>query len=115
MSWPSIVEPEALRDDVDDLLLVELAGDDLRHGQLLRVDRAHQVRDQRRLARADLAGDDDEAFALGEAVAEVGQRLAVRDAAEIERRIGRELEGLSRQAVEIVEHRQSPWARQLNE
>ena len=112
---PLDVEPEALRHDVDDLVLVELAGDDLADRQPLGVDRAHEVRHEGGLARADLAGDDDEAFALRKAVAKVRQRLAVRDAAEIERRIGRELEGLSGQAIEIVEHRHSPVGLQLNE
>src|SRR5690606_797118 len=51
-----------------------------------------------------LAGDDDEALSLREAVTEVRQRLAVGDAAEIECRIGRQLEGLSGKAVEVVEH-----------
>jgi hypothetical protein len=98
------VEPEALGDDMDDLFLVELAGDDLPHDQPLGVDGAHQVRDEGRLARADLAGDDHEAFALRQAIAEVRQGLAMRDAAEIERRIGRQLEGLACQAIEIVKH-----------
>jgi hypothetical protein len=46
---------------VDQFLAVELAGDDLAGGQPLAVDRRHQVRRQRGFARADLAGDDDEA------------------------------------------------------
>jgi hypothetical protein len=48
-------------------LLVTTLGD----GQLLRVDRAHQVRDQRGLARPHLAGDDNEALALRQTVSEV--------------------------------------------
>ena len=40
-------EPEALCDDVDDLLVIELAGDDLSHRQPLRIQCAHQMGDQR--------------------------------------------------------------------
>jgi len=97
-------QAERVRDDVDDLLAVELAGHDLRRGEARRIDRRHEVRDERRLARADLAGDDHEALALREAIAEVGQRLAVRLALEIECGVGCELEGSSLKPVEVVEH-----------
>jgi hypothetical protein len=51
------------------------------------------MRDESRFARADLAGDDDEAFALGKAVAEIGHRLLVGAAVEVEARVRRQLEG----------------------
>src|SRR5690606_33766121 len=101
---PFDVEAEALGDDMDDLFFIELAGHDLANRDLPRVDGAGEVRHQRRFAGSHLAGDDDEALSLREAVTEVRQRLAVGDAAEIERRIGRQLEGLSGKAVEVVEH-----------
>src|SRR3546814_7192892 len=59
------------------------------------IDRIDQMADQRRLARADIAGDDDEALALRQAIAEIGHRLAVRGGLEPEARIGRSEEHTS--------------------
>ena len=98
------VETETLRDEMDKLRSVQIAGHDLADRHLLGIDLAHQVRDHRRLARSDLAGDDDEALALRHPVAEIAQRLAVRDALEIEIRVRRQLEGSARETVILVEH-----------
>jgi hypothetical protein len=95
---------ERLRDDVHDFGAVERAGDDLRHGQRGRIDPLHQLRHQRRLARTDLAGDDNEALALTEAIAEIAHRLLVADAFKVELRIGSQLEGASAEAVELLVH-----------
>ena len=60
--------------------------------------------DQRRLARADVAGDDDEALALREAVAEIGHRGAMGLALEPEARVRRQLEGAIAEPVVAVVH-----------
>ena len=62
------------------------------------------MRDERRLAGADFTRNDDEAFTLRQTISEIGQSLAVRDRAEVEFGIGRELEWFAAQAIEIVEH-----------
>ena len=63
-----------------------------------------QAAHHRRLAGADLAGDDDEAFVLVQAVFEVRHRAPVLPAAEEERRVGIELEGLAGEPVEGFVH-----------
>ena len=62
-------------------------------GQSRPVDRRHEMLDERRLARADIAGDDDEALALRQAEAEIRHRLLVRAAFEVEARVGCQLKG----------------------
>ncbi len=71
-------------------------------GHLRRVDAGDRVGfrvhlraeplDQGRLAGADFAGDDDKALALGEAIVQMGNRLAVPAAAEKESAVRRQLE-----------------------
>ena len=102
------VEPEPLGDEAEHVVALDLGRDQADRVQPRAVDRGHQMADQGRLAGADLAGDDDEALALGEAVAEIGHRLAVRAAVEPEARIGGQLEGLSGEAVTIGVHKTSP-------
>ncbi len=65
----------------------------------------HEMRDKRGLARADVAGDDDEAFALRQPIAQIGHGLAVRGALEIEFGVGRELERAARQLEICGVHR----------
>ena len=105
-------QAESLRHDMHQLFAVELAGDDLGGGQPGRIDSRHQMRDQRGFARADFAGDDDKAFALRQTIAQIGQRLAVRQAFEIESRIRRQLERSAFQPIEIIEHRVPPFEAQ---
>src|SRR3546814_17774458 len=64
--------------------------------------------DQRCLAGADIAGDDDEALALRQAIAQIGHCLTVRAAFEIESGIGRQLERASGEAIEMIVHRTFP-------
>src|SRR3546814_17907669 len=64
--------------------------------------------DQRCLAGADIAGDDDEALALRQAIAQIGHCLPVRAAFEIESGIGRQLERASGEAIELIVHRKFP-------
>ena len=89
---PFDIEAETACGDMDHLLAIERAGDDFAHAHPV-VELLLEMRDQRRFARADLAGDDHEAFALVQAVTQIGQRLLVRDALEEIGRVGRELEG----------------------
>ena len=101
---PCDVEAKALRHQMDQFGAIEVAGNDLANGHLVGIDLLHQVGDHRRLARPDLAGDDDEALALRHPVTEIAQRLSMRDALEIERRVGRELEWSAGETVILVEH-----------
>ena len=80
-------------DRLQQLARLQLGADDLRRQHLLAVQPVEQHAHQRGLARADLAGDDDEALGLRDAVLQVGQRAAVAAAVEVERRIRVELEG----------------------
>ena len=66
---PLNIKAEALRDDMHDLFAAQLAGNDLTDSELCRIDRGDHVRDQRGLARANLAGDHNKAFTLGQPVA----------------------------------------------
>ena len=60
--------------------------------------------DQRRLARPDLSGDDDEALALEHAVLQVGERSRMALAREEETRVGVEREGRGRETEMRLEH-----------
>ena len=62
------------------------------------------MRDQRRLARANLAGDDNEAFTLIEAIAQIALSLTMARAFEVELRVGGQLKGPSAQSVICVIH-----------
>src|SRR5690606_39636844 len=60
--------------------------------------------DQRGLAGPDATGDDDEAFALLEAIAKIGHRALVAAAFEIEAGIRRETEGFAAELVKWFVH-----------
>ena len=100
------VEPEPLRDQAQHVVALDLGRDQADRVQAGAVDIGQDMRDQGGFARADLAGHDDEALALGEAVAEIGHRLPVRPAVIPEARVGRQLEGLSGQAIMLGIHKQ---------
>jgi hypothetical protein len=68
------------------------------------VELAQQPLDQRGLARAHLAGDDDEAFALGQSEGQVRDRPAVSAAAIEEAGIRGELKGRSGEVVVALVH-----------
>ena len=101
-------QTEGLRHDMDQLFAIELAGHHLRGGKPGRIDGRHQMRDESRFACANLASNDDKAFALRQAIAQIGQRLAMRQAFEIESRIGCQLERTALQPIEIIEHNLPP-------
>src|SRR5436190_4785482 len=64
---------------------IELRADELRSDQLVTVDLLKKTADNCRLAGANLAGNDDEAFALVQAVLQVCERALVSATAEVER------------------------------
>ena len=97
-------QPERRADCTQHVVGVELRADELRRDELVAVDVLEQVAHDRRLAGADFAGDDDEALALVEPILQVGERALVPAAAEVERRIGVELERLARQVIEGFVH-----------
>ena len=98
------LQAERRGDEAQHVLGVELRADELRRDDLARVELVEQAAHDRRLAGADLAGDDDEAFVLVQPVLEVCDGAPVLPAAEVERRIGIELERLAGQAVEGFVH-----------
>ncbi len=61
---------------------------------------------QHRLAGADLAGDDDDAFAAAERFGHFRAGARMRSAEELESQIGREAEGMPPEAVELLTRRQ---------
>ena len=87
------IDVEMIGRDAHDILAVQLGGNDIGGSQTRLVDRRHQMADQRGFTRADITGDDNEAFTLREAIAEIGQSLAMRQAFEIEMRIRSQLKG----------------------
>ncbi len=104
MSTDLTGSPNAVADRAQQVVGVELRAHELRRDDLRRIELLQQAADDRRLARADLAGDDDETLALVEPVLEIGERALVAAAAVVERRIGVELEGLPGQSVEGFVH-----------
>ena len=68
------------------------------------IEALEQATYYRGLSRAHLAGDDDEPLVLMDAVLEICGCTPVLLAAEIERRVGIELEGLAGQAIERLVH-----------
>ena len=76
---------------------------DVGYGMLV-VEPLEERAQQRRLAGADLAGEDDEALALADAVDELGQRFAVARRLEEELRIRRGTEWCLAEPVELEVH-----------
>ena len=95
---------EMIGSDANDILAVELGGDDIGGGQTRLVDRCHQMADQSGLAGTDVAGDDDKPFALCQTIAQIGQCLAVRQALEIIMRIRGQLKRPAIQSIKCVIH-----------
>jgi hypothetical protein len=98
-------DAELFGDQAEQVVALNLRRHQLDRGQPIGVDRVHQMADERRLARAHVAGDDDEAFTLREAITQIGHRLAVRAAFEIEMRVGRQLERPAGETIELIVHR----------
>ena len=80
---------------MDHVQAIKLAGDNGRRCQAGLVHTLHQMADERRFARTDFAGDDNEAFALSKTIAQIGQCLAMRRAFKIELRVRRKLKWAS--------------------
>ena len=98
-------QPERHGDRAQHVLGVELRADELRCDDLRWIELLEQAAHDRRLAGADIAGDDDEPFALVQTVLEIGEGALVAAAAEVERRIGIELERLAGQPEKGFVHR----------
>ena len=95
---------EGLGDRTQQVVSVELRADDLRGDDRLDVELLEQRAHQCGLAGADLARDDQEALALVHAVLQIRKRARVPLAAEVEGRVGAELERLAGKAVEVFVH-----------
>ena len=102
----SVLHPDAegLGNRPQQVVGLELRADDLRRHDGAHVEFLEQRAHQRRLAGADLAGDDQEALALVHAVLQVRKGARVPLAPEVEGRIGTQLEGLAGQAIEFFVH-----------
>ncbi len=107
LALPFPFDAELFGDEAEQVVALDLRRHQLDRGQAIGVDRVHQMPDQRCLARADVAGDDDETFALREAIAEVGHRFAVGAAFEIEMRVWRQLERTPGETIELIVHRKN--------
>ena len=65
------LDTECLRSQSQHIIAAHLRGDDLGRDEPLRIDGYHQVADERRLARANIARDDNEALALRQTIAKL--------------------------------------------
>ena len=95
---------EGIRDQAQQVVARDLRRDDAGDDEALRVKLGAEPLDQRGLARADLAGDDDEAFLLRQPVHQVGIGAAVPRARVEQPRIRRHLEGMLAEAVMVDVH-----------
>jgi hypothetical protein len=85
-------DAEPLRDQAQHVVALDLCGHDLQRIEARTVDLGQQVAPPSGFARADLAGDGDEALRLRQAIAEISHCLAMRAAGEPEARVRRQLE-----------------------
>jgi hypothetical protein len=99
---------EGVRDQAQQVLTRDLRGHDARHAELVGIELAAHPLDQRGLARADLAGDDDEALALVQPVGEMGVRALMHGAVEEQPRVGRHLERVLAEPVILEQHDADP-------
>jgi len=101
-------QPERRRNEPQCIVGIHLRADQIAGHDLFRVELVEQAPHDRCLARADVAGYDDEAFVLVQAVLEVRHRAPVLATAEVERRVGIELERFSGKSVEDFVHGPRP-------
>ena len=85
----------------------KLGGDELPDHDVAAMQAIDQRAQNRRLASADLAGDDDETFVARHTVFEIGLGAAVLLASEIKAGVGIELERFARQSIERFVHGQN--------
>ena len=98
------VDAERRADHAQRVFGAELRGDQVADDDIAAVQAVDQRAQHRRLAGADLAGDDDEPLVARHAVLEIGAGAAVLLAAEVEAGVGVELERLAAQPVEAFVH-----------
>src|SRR3546814_6328538 len=94
-------QAEIRGDHPQEALGLELRAADGRGDGVVLRQVVQEVVDEDRLAGTDLAGDDDEAFRLAQAEAEIGQRPALRQAPIVEAEIRRQVEGIFPQLEEV--------------
>jgi hypothetical protein len=99
-----VADAESRGDHAQGILGVKLRADQLGGHHFLGIEIVEQAAHDRRLAGTHLAGNDDEAFVLIQAILQVSHRPPVLFAGEIERGIGIELKGLAGQAIERLVH-----------
>src|SRR5215469_3511293 len=98
------VDAEGGGDHAQRVVGLDLGGDELGGEELGGIELGEEMADEGGLAGADLAGDDDEALALVQAVLQIGDSLLMAGGAKEEARVGAELERLAAQLVEVVIH-----------
>ena len=97
-------QTERSHDAAQQLVGLQLRGDQLRGDDMARIELLKKILHQGGFARPDAAGDDDEALALAQPVAQIGQRPRVNATAEEKPRIGAQLERLGAETVIIDIH-----------
>ena len=104
LSSPAFVDPEIGHRQAQQVVARDLRGDDAGDRIGVAVELRPELLDQRGLAGADLAGDDDEALLLRQPVDQVRDRPAVPAGAEEEPAVGRQLERDAGEIVEVLVH-----------
>ncbi len=92
------------RHHVQKIKSIELGGHDMGDVDVVPVNGSAKPLHQRCFAGADFAGDDNEAFAAVQSVGQVGHRLGVNAALEIETVIRREQKGFATKAIKLRVH-----------
>ena len=85
----------------------ELGGNKLRRDHIFMLKLFEQIAHQHGFARADFAGDDDEAFAQGQTIFEISHGALVALATEEKLRVGIKRERFSAQMIKRFVHRRS--------
>src|SRR5690606_20192851 len=98
------VQAEGLRRQAQEIVGIDLGGDDLARDDVALLDAAQQAANEGGLAGAHLARDDDEALLLVQPVLEESASAAVPPAAEEEVGIRCQLERSRREAEELLVH-----------
>src|ERR1700741_137058 len=96
---------------MQEIVAAQLAGDYLGGTKGFRADGRQQIVDQDGFAGANLAGDDDKALGVVQAVDQIGHRLPVHAALKKKPGIGGQLKRPRRELVEFRVHRlKTPWS-----
>ena len=85
-------QPEGCADHSQNVVFVDLGGNELRCHHIVVMQFVEEIADQHRLAGADAAGDDNKALALTQAIAQIGHGPVVPGAVKEKARVGTQLE-----------------------